>query len=110
MQTDLNLEYQNSHFKFFANGFYNKIKNYIYLNPAPITISGYDVFNYFQTDSKLYGGEFGIHFHPHPLDWLHFESSFETVTGEKQNREFLPLIPANNWNNSLRAEFKIKKW
>jgi iron complex outermembrane receptor protein len=110
VQTDLNLEYQNSHFEFFANGFYNKIKNYIYLNPSPITIAGYDVFNYFQTDAKLYGGEFGIHFHPHPLDWLHFESSFETVTGEKQNREFLPLIPANNWNNRLRAEFKIKNW
>ena len=28
MQTDLNLEYQNSHFEFFANGFYNKINNY----------------------------------------------------------------------------------
>jgi iron complex outermembrane receptor protein len=114
LQTDLNLEYQNSHFEFFANGFYNKINNYIYLNPSPITIAGYDVFNYFQTDAKLYGGEFGLHFHPHPMDWLHFESSFETVTGEKQSRslgsDFLPLIPANNWNNCLRAEFKIKNW
>ena len=114
MQTDLNLEYQNSHFEFFANGFYNKINNYIYLNPSANTIAGYDVFNYFQTDAKLYGGEFGLHFHPHPLDWLHFESSFETVTGEKQSRglgsEFLPLIPANNWNNSLRAEFNVKNW
>jgi len=110
VQTDLNLEYQNSHFEFFANGFYNKINNYIYLNPSSITIAGYDVFNYFQTNAKLYGGEFGLHFHPHPLDWLHFESSFETVTGEKQNGEFLPFIPANNWNNNLRAEFKIKNW
>jgi len=114
VQTDLNLEYQNSHFEFFANGFYNKINNYIYLNPSPTTIAGYDVYNYYQTDAMLYGGEFGLHFHPHPLDWLHFESSFETVTGEKQYRglgsNFLPLIPANNWNNSLRAEFKIKNW
>jgi len=114
LQTDLNLEYQNSHFEFFANGFYNKINNYIYLNPSAITIAGYDVFNYYQTDAVLYGGEFGLHFHPHPLDWLHFESSFETVTGEKQSRslgsDFLPLIPANNWNNTLRAEFNIKKW
>ena len=110
VQTDLNLEYQNSHFEFFANGFYNKINNYIYLNPSSITIAGYDVFNYFQTNAKLYGGEFGLHFHPHPLDWLHFESSFETVTGEKQDGEFLPFIPANNWNNNLRAEFKIKNW
>ena len=114
VQTDLNLEYQNSHFEFFANGFFNKINNYIYLNPSPTTIAGYDVFNYFQTDAMLYGGEFGLHFHPHPLDWLHFESSFETVTGEKQSRglvsDFLPLIPANNWNNSMRAEFNIKNW
>jgi iron complex outermembrane receptor protein len=114
VQTDLNLEYQNSHFEFFANGFYNKINNYIYLNPSPTTIAGYDVFNYFQTDAMLYGGEFGLHFHPHPLDWLHFESSFETVTGEKQYRglgsDFLPFIPANNWNNSMRAEFNIKNW
>ena len=114
VQTDLNLEYQNSHFEFFANGFFNKINNYIYLNPSPTTIAGYDVFNYFQTDAMLYGGEFGLHFHPHPLDWLHFESRFETVTGENQSRglgsDFLPFIPANNWNNSMRAEFNIKNW
>jgi len=114
VQKDINLEYKNSHFEFFANVFFNKINNYIYLNPSAITIAGYEVYNYSQTNAKLYGGEFGLHFHPHPLDWLHFESSFETVTGEKQSgvlgSEFLPLIPANNWNNSLRAEFKIKNW
>jgi iron complex outermembrane receptor protein len=35
--------------------------------------------------TMLYGGEIGLHFHPHPLDWLHYETSFETVTGKKQN-------------------------
>ncbi len=110
VQTDLNLEYKNSHFEFFANGFYNHIKNYIYTSPSGIVIAGNDVFNYVQNNAKLYGGEIGLHFHPHPLDWLHFESSFETVTGKKQNDDFLPLIPANNWNNTLRAEFNIKNW
>jgi hypothetical protein len=38
-----------------------------------------------------------LHFHPHPLDWLHYETSFETVTGKKQDGDYLPLIPANNW-------------
>ena len=109
-QTDLNLEYKNSHFEFFANGFYNHINNYIYTNPSGLIIEGNDVFNYIQNNAKLYGGEIGLHFHPHPLDWLHFESSFETVTGKKQNGDFLPLIPANNWNNSLRAEFNVKSW
>jgi len=44
------------------------------------------------------------------LDWLHFETSFETVTGKKQKNDYLPLIPAKNWNNTIRTEFKINEW
>jgi len=106
----LNLEYKNSHFEFFANAFYNHINNYIYTSPTGAVIDENDVFDYIQNNAKLYGGEIGLHFHPHPLDWLHFETSFETVTGKKQNDDSLPLIPANNWNNTIRTEFKIKNW
>ncbi len=110
IQTDLNIEFNTDHFEFFANGFYNHINNYIYTSPTGEIREDNDVFMYIQNDTKLYGGEIGVHFHPHPLDWLHFESSFETVTGEKQDGDYLPLIPANNWNNTLRTEFNIKKW
>lgn len=110
VQTDLNLEYKNSHFEFFVNGFYNHINNYIYASPNGLLLADNAVYNYTQANAQLYGGEVGVHFHPHPLDWLHLESSFETVTGKKQNGDYLPLIPANNWNNTARAEFKIAKW
>ena len=114
VQTDLNLEYKTDHFEFFVNGFYNHINNYIYTSPTGEVIDENAVFDYIQNNAKLYGGEIGLHFHPHPLDWLHFETSFETVTGEKQSRsvgrDYLPLIPANNWNNTIRTEFKIKNW
>ena len=110
IQTDLNIEYNTDHFEFSVNGFYNHINNYIYTSPTGETLEVNDVFNYIQNDAKLYGGEFAVHFHPHPLDWLHIESSFETVTGEKQNGDYLPLIPANNWNNTIRTEFNIKNW
>ena len=110
VQTDLNLEYKNSHYEFFVNGFYNHINNYIYTAPTGEIRDDNDVFAYTQNNAKLYGGEVGLHFHPHPLDWLHFETSFETVTGKKQNGDYLPLIPANNWNNTIRTEFKIKNW
>jgi len=110
LQTDLNLEYKTDHFEFFANGFYNHINNYIYTAPAGIQIDNNDVFEYIQNNAKLYGGEVGLHFHPHPLDWLHYETSFETVTATKQNGDYLPLIPANNWNNTIRTEFNIKNW
>lgn len=109
-QTDLNLEYKNSHFEFYVNGFYNHINNYIYTAPTGLVLEENDVFNYVQDDAQLFGGEAGIHFHPHPLDWLHLETSFETVTGKKQNGDYLPLIPANNWNNTIRTEFNIKNW
>ncbi|SHL44495.1 TonB-dependent receptor [Flavobacterium saccharophilum] len=110
VQTDLNLEYKNSHFEFFVNGFYNHVNNYIYTSPTGDVIDDNDVFAYIQDNAQLYGGEAGLHFHPHPLDWLHFETSFETVTGKKDNKDYLPLIPANNWNNTIRTEFKIKDW
>ena len=47
--------------------------------------------------------------HPHPLDWLHFESSFETVTGKLKNDNYLPLIPANSLRNTFRVEFQDGK-
>ena len=110
VQTDVNLEYKSSHFEFFANGFYNHINNYIYTSPTGEIIDDNAVFDYIQNNAKLYGGEVGLHFHPHPLDWLHYDTSFETVTGKKDDGDYLPLIPANNWNNTIRTEFKIKNW
>jgi len=108
-QTDIALEYKNKHIEFFVNGFYNTINNYIFLSPNGTTINDNPVFVYLQNDAKLYGGEVGLHFHPHPLDWLHIESSFETVTGKQTNASYLPLIPANSLTNILRVEFE-KPW
>ncbi|MFD0990901.1 TonB-dependent receptor domain-containing protein [Mariniflexile jejuense] len=108
-QTDIALEYKNEHVEFFVNGFYNTINNYIFLSPNGTVIDGNPVFIYLQDDAKLYGGEVGLHIHPHPLDWLHIESSFETVTGKQANNVYLPLIPANSITNILRVEFE-KPW
>ncbi len=107
-QTDLSIEYANEHFELFANGFYNLVNNYIYLSPNGNEIDGTPVFEYVQNDAKLYGGEIGFHLHPHPIHWLHLESSFETVIGQQKDDTYLPLIPANSWTNTLRAEFSNK--
>lgn len=107
-QSDLSLEFKNEHIEIFANAFYNKVNNYIYLSPNGEIIEDDPVFIYLQNDANLYGGEFGFHFHPHPLDWLHFESSFETVTGKQSDKSYLPLIPANTLSNTIRVEFNTK--
>jgi iron complex outermembrane receptor protein len=111
VQTDIALEYSSQHFEFFANGFYNSINDYIFIEPNGEFVDNNPVYNYIQQDATLYGGEIGFHFHPHPLDWLHVQSSFESVTGQLDNDDYLPLIPANKLSNTIRLEFNnSQKW
>ncbi len=104
-QVDVSLEFRNEHIEISANGFYNSLNNYIFLSPTGEVIEDNFVFDYLQGNAYLYGGEFGLHLHPHPLDWLHFESNFETVTGKQKSGDYLPLIPANTLRNTFRIEF-----
>lgn len=108
-QTDLSFEYRNEHVEFFVNGFYNAVNDYIFISPTNETIDDAQVYGYLQDDAALYGGELGFHLHPHPLDWLHLESSFETVTGKLNNNTYLPLIPANSLRNTFRVELNDGK-
>jgi len=108
LQADIGLEYKNQHFEFYINGFYNGIKDYIFIEPNGQFVGQDAVFLYRQQNAKLYGGEIVFHLHPHPLDWLHLESSFETVIGKLDNGDYLPLIPANKLKNNLRIEFAEK--
>jgi iron complex outermembrane receptor protein len=110
LQTDLDLEYKVSHFEFSVSAFYNHINDYIYAEPTGAAIDELKVYDYIQNNANLYGGEVALHIHPHPLDWLHFETSFETVTGKLQDGGYLPQIPANNWNNTIKTDFIMGKW
>ncbi|MGB0777383.1 MAG: TonB-dependent receptor [Flavobacteriaceae bacterium] len=107
IQFDYGLEYSNEHFEFYVNAFYNVIDNFIYLENSGTTTDGFEVYNYVQDAANLYGGETGIHLHPHPLDWFHFESAYQLVYGEqREDKEALPFIPPGRWNNTIRAEFQ----
>jgi iron complex outermembrane receptor protein len=110
LQTDIALTYKNEHIELFANGFYNSINQYIYLSPTNTLIDETPVYNYIQDDANLYGGEFGFDFHPHPLDWLHLQSSYETVIAKQKNEDYLPLIPANKINTTIKSSFDIKNF
>ncbi len=106
IQTDLSIEFANEHVEFAIDGFYNAINNYIFILPENRFVEGNQVFNFTQNDAHLYGGEITFHFHPHPLDWMHWESSYETVLGKINGIDDLPLIPANTISNTLRIEFQ----
>ena len=105
-QVDFSISYQNNHFKFSINPFYNRIKNYIYLSPTGNSITNNPVYDYLQTDAFLYGGELGFHYHPHTIHWLHIESNLATVFAEDSHNNALPLIPHTTISTTLSAEFK----
>ncbi|MDP3312807.1 TonB-dependent receptor [Lutibacter sp.] len=110
VQYDVALEYNSDHLELFANGFYNQIDNYIFISPTGELEDGANVYEFIQDNAKLYGGEFGLHLHPHPFDWLHLYSSFEFVIGKQNNGNYLPLIPAHKLTNMLKSEFNYKNW
>jgi len=106
-ETDLSIHYHKDNFTFDLAGFYNIINNYIFISPTgDITTSGINIFRYKQTNSALFGGEAGLHFHPKPIKWLHFETTFSSVIGKQENGDYLPFVPANKLRFELRAEKK----
>lgn len=109
-QLDLSIEYNDEHLNLFVNGFYNVLSEYIFISPTGDLIEDQPVYSYLQSDANLYGGEIGVHIHPHPLDWFHIDSSYEMVVGELKNGSYLPLIPAHNLRNTFRFTLKDGKW
>jgi iron complex outermembrane recepter protein len=105
-ETDASMHYHIDNLTFDIAGFYNIIDNYIYIAPTgDSTGEGTGIYRYTQNDAVLFGGEAGIHLHPESWKWLHFESTFSTVTGKQSNGDYLPFIPANR----LDAELKFEK-
>jgi len=104
--SDLSLHYHIDHVSFDLAGFYNKINDYIFLSPTGTeSADGFPVYRYLQSNAGLYGGEAVVHIHPKPVEWLHFETTYTSVTGKRENEEYLPLIPAHK----LRVEFRGEK-
>jgi iron complex outermembrane receptor protein len=104
-ETDLSIHYHKDNFTFDIAGFYNIINNYIFISPTgDTTTSGINIFRYKQANSALFGGEAGLHFHPKPIKWLHFETTFSSVIGKQETGDYLPLVPANKLRFELRAE------
>ena len=108
MQVDVSFDYDDEHFSFAINPFYNAIQNYIFLSPTETTINTNPVFEYLQTNAFLYGGELGFHYHPHRVHWLHLESNISTVYAKDKNENALPLIPQAKINTMITAEISQK--
>jgi len=104
-ESDVSIHYHSANFTFEVASFYNQINNYIFISPTgDLTVSGIPIYQYKQANSTIKGGEAGLHIHPKPLEWLHFETTFASVIGKQEDGDFLPFIPAHKLRFELRAE------
>ena len=122
LQFDGGIAFDNEHISITANGFLNSINNFIFYSKLEsvhggdslIHADGEDItaFKFSQAKAFLYGAEFNIDIHPHPLDWLHFENTFSYVRGvfdqPVEGNKNIPFIPAARLITQLRGEFFTK--
>lgn len=124
LQEDIGIFFDSHHLSASAEVFNNTINNYIFNQKLQSTFGGdsiyteagnnYPVYKFKQTKAQLFGGEARVDFHPHPLDWLHFENSISFVYALNKggngaiindSNRYLPFIPPLHTNSELRAEF-----
>ncbi len=103
-EIDVSTHYHSKLMVFDLSGFYNQIKDYIFLSPTiDTTTNGYRIYRYAQSDSKIYGGETTIHLLP--ISWLQISTTYSYLVGKQKNGDYLSFIP----QNKLRLEFIFKK-
>ena len=121
-QSDVSLLLSSPHVLADLSIFSNRISNYVYArkllnrdgsDSIPDPDQPFPAYEYVQGQALLFGGEFTIDLHPHPLDWLHFENSFSFVSAENKSADsdssrYLPFTPAPRWRGELRAT--ARRW
>ena len=120
-QTDAGIEFNSDHITLGASVFYNRVSNFIYYRKV-LNTSGTDslitdadsgdllnVFRFDQQKANLYGVEFNMDLHPHPLDWLHFENTFSFTRARFSTAidgsDNVPAIPPARFISQLKGNF-----
>jgi len=124
LQVDGGVELNTEHITLGAGIFYNHISDFIYYEKVlgqsgadsiivdPESGDNLNVFRFNQQTANLYGVEFNMDIHPHPLDWLHFENTFsytraqftDAIDGSKN----VPNMPAARLLSQLKGNFLPK--
>jgi len=101
---DCSTHFHSKHVMVDISGFYNNIKNYIYIKPTNDTIVGGNaIYRYSQIDANIYGTEISANILP--LDWLNISTGYSYLVGKQDDGNYLPFIP----QNKLRLNVKLQK-
>ncbi len=108
-QLDFSYEWSDEHLGIIVNPFFNNIDDFIILSPQDSIINNNPLYVYEQLDNvQLKGLEMNIHYHPHFLHQLHIEERISIMEGKSSDGQFLPLMPANTFQTSIKYYFLNK--
>ncbi len=122
MEGDIGILWESKHFDINVSAFYNKIKDYIYIQrmgydtilvhdmDSLIEYDTLNVYQYVQNDAALSGGEVTLDIHPAPLKWLDIRLSYSMMKGELDKGGNVPYIPANKLTGELTLRAKKLRW
>ena len=99
LEVDFSIHIHSLHFSLDLAVFNNNIQNYIYIKKSADDYShtGLPLYEHYQHNAQLNGGEFGIDIHPHFSHNTHIKFSYSMVRGTNfEMDEPLPMIPADH--------------
>ncbi len=109
MEGDLGAIWESEFVTLHANGFYNKIKDYIYINPTADSITmdagTFKVYDFTQADATIAGGDIGFDIHPKTAKWIDVKGTYAITRGTLDAGGNLPFIPADK----VVGEIKLSK-
>ena len=103
--------YENKNFSFSVTAYNNRFLNYVYLQPTTEEFFGFTIYRYLQTNATLQGGEATIDWSPEKTEWLDLSASYSTIRAKTDAGNYLPFIPADKVDESIKLELgDYKKW
>jgi iron complex outermembrane recepter protein len=102
VEGDLGLIWENEFASINISGFYNMIKDYIYLSPSADTIDDLQVYDFLQHDATISGGSAGFDIHPFDLKWLDLKADYSVTRGKLKDDGDLPFMPADKIIGQLK--------
>lgn len=102
-EVDINIHYHSDLAQLDLSGFYNRIRDYIFLAPTnDTTENGVKIFRYLQTNAALYGFETIMEIYP--KSWLNAKANYSFIIGREDDGNYLPFIPQNKFNLELKVQ------
>lgn len=105
-QVDAGFTFQVENFSANIDYFFNKVNDFIFLNPTSDSIGVNRIYRFLQDNSTIQGGEFVADFHPTYL--IDLSASYSALIGKRENGTYLPFMPADKLNGKVK--FNIPDW